>query len=177
MIYEERKLPKKWITLWCSLYLVGIGYLAMDTIPDDVGLWLGMSAFLVMVLLVFLVAPVTNVIYYRIQIDGHTLRVGRERITLADIDPVSVQVAAQQPLPGFVERYVTSLSTIDAPLPGLRAEDLGTPRLLGGGWAVPAGRDSVVIATRRGECLCIVTRDRTAFLSALGAALGSVPQS
>ncbi|WP_461083493.1 hypothetical protein [Streptomyces deserti] len=148
--------------------------MAVGTLPDEFGLWLGLSAmFLVLVYLPFNAVPLSKYFFNRVQIDSQTLRVGRERIALADIDPTSVHAASQQAVPGVAQRYAASAGAIDAPLPGLRATDLGNPRLVGGGWSVPMGMDSVVIATRRGEALTIATRDRTAFLSALGTALGA----
>ncbi|GGL73672.1 hypothetical protein GCM10010129_16620 [Streptomyces fumigatiscleroticus] len=149
MLYEE-KIPKTWLSITTVLYVAGIAAMAVGTVPDEFGLWLGLSVmFLVLIYLPFNAVPLSKYIYHRIQVDGRTLRVGRERIALADLDPASVHAAAEQAVP-----------------PGH-----GNARLVGGGWGVPMGMDSVVVTTRRGEALAIATRDRTAFLSALGTAL------
>ncbi|CAM5699386.1 hypothetical protein [Streptomyces purpurascens] len=172
MLYEE-KIPKTWISITTVLYVGGIGAMAVGTVPDEFGLWLGLSAmFLVLIYLPFNAVPLSKYFFNRIQIDGQILRVGRERIALADIDPASVHAASQQVVPKVSQRYATSAGAIDAPVPGLRAADLGNPRLVGGGWSVPMGMDSVVITTRQSEALTIATRDRTAFLNALGGACG-----
>ncbi|MFI6371600.1 hypothetical protein [Streptomyces sp. NPDC050546] len=173
MIYEE-KIPKTWITITTVLYVVGVGAMAVGTVPDELGLWLGMSAmFLVLIYLPFNAVPISKFFFNRIQIDHKTLRVGRERIALAEVDPASVHAVSQQAVPGVAQRYATSANAIDAPVPGLRAANLGNPRVVGGGWSVPMGMDSVVISTRQGEALTIATRDRAKFVDALGAALGN----
>ncbi|MEU6380020.1 DUF3093 family protein [Streptomyces sp. NPDC046909] len=172
MHYTE-KTPKTWSAICIALYLLGIGYMGIDTLPDEFGLWLGLSALFLLLLLPCLAVPISKFIYHRIQIDAQTLRVGRERIPLATIDPASVQAAAAEATTA-AQRYAASLNTIDAPVPGLRATDRGAPRLVGGGWGAPMGMDTVVIRTWQGEQLTIATRDRTAFLTALAQAT-SVP--
>ncbi|MFE2373918.1 hypothetical protein [Streptomyces sp. NPDC059398] len=172
-MYLEKS-PKTWSTICVSLYLAGIAYMGVDTIPEEIGLWLGLSALFLLLLLPCLAVPVSKAIYQRIHIDGETLRVGRERIPLATLDPVSVQAALQGAAPTPVERYAASTATIDAPVPGLRSAERAGPRLVGGGWAVPMGMDSVTISTRQGESLLIATRDRTAFLTALANATAQV---
>ncbi|MGW3494265.1 hypothetical protein [Streptomyces sp. NPDC001020] len=151
MLYAEKS-PKTWSAICISVYLVGMGYMGIDTIPDEFGLWLGMCALFLLLLLPCLVVPFSKFIYNRIQIDTQTLRVGRERIALAEIEPASVQAAASQT--GSPAGAPTSFGQSNA-------------RLVGGGWAVPMGMASVVIRTRQGEHLRIATRDRTAFLAAL----------
>ncbi|MFF4837891.1 hypothetical protein [Streptomyces sp. NPDC001315] len=151
MRYEE-KIPKTWMTVTTVLYVAGIAWMGVGSLPDDLGLWLGLSAmFLVLIWVPFNAVPLSKYLYNRIQIDGRTLRVGRERIPLAELDPTTVlaPLAPHAPFPGH-----------------------GNPRLVGGGWSVPMGMDSVVITTRRGEALTVPTRDRSAFLTALGSALG-----
>lgn len=163
MLYEE-KIPKTWLAITTVLYLVGIAAMGAGSLPDDFGLWLGLSAmFLVLVWVPFNAVPLSKYFFHRIRVDAQTLRVGRERIPLAELDPAGVHAASQQAVPTAAQRYATSLST-DAPV---------AARLVGGGWSVPMGMDSVVITTRRGEALTIATRDRTAFLTALGRALGA----
>ena len=169
MRYVE-KVPKTWSTICIAIYLAGMGYLGIGTIPDEFGLWLGMCALFLLILLPCLAVPISKFFYNRIQIDEQTLRVGRERIALADIDPASVQAELQTGPPTSFQQYAESLNTIDAPLPGLRAADRGSPRLVGGGWSVPMGMQSVVVRNRRGERLSIATRDRAALLTALSRA-------
>lgn len=166
MSYVE-KTPKTWSAVCIAVYLAGIVYMGVDTIPDEIGLWLGLCGLFLLLLLPCLAVPLSKFVYHRIRMDADTLRVGRERIPLTAIDPVSVQTASQQPLPTAAEQYAASLNAVDAPLPGLRAGDRGEPRLVGGGWSVPMGMDSVVIRKRQGEQLRIATRDRVAFLTAL----------
>ncbi|CAL9279398.1 MULTISPECIES: hypothetical protein [unclassified Streptomyces] len=176
-MYRER-LPKTWTLVCVGIYLALVVKLGIDAIPEDTGLWLIVSASFLLVLAPAIAVPVSKAIYHRIVIDPErgVLRVGRERLALADIDPASVHAALGEPAPGTVARYVTSAQTIDAPVRGLRAKDLGAPRLVGGGWGAPMGMSVVVIATRGGEALSIATHDRAAFLNALAAALPAEPR-
>lgn len=171
-MYVE-KLPKTWSALCISVYLIGVAYMGFDSIPEDTGPWLIVSAlFLVLLLLPCLAVPLSKTVYNRITIDPGRgiLRVGRERIPLATVDPASVQAALQLESLSPAQRYAASLGNIDAPMPGLRAAERGAPRLVGGGWSVPMGMDSVVIGTRQGEPLSIATHDRVSFLTALARA-------
>ncbi|MDT0614237.1 DUF3093 family protein [Streptomyces lancefieldiae] len=170
MRYVE-KTPKTWSAICITVYVASMAYMGVDTLPDEFGLWFGMCALFLLLLLPCLAVPFSKFIYHRIQVDEGTLRVGRERIPLTAIDPVSVQEASQVALPTATQQYAASLNAIDAPLPGLRAGDQGNPRLAGGGWGVPMGMDSVVVRTHQGEQLRIATRDRVAFLTALAEGL------
>ncbi|MFE5397356.1 DUF3093 family protein [Streptomyces sp. NPDC056568] len=166
MRYTE-KTPKTWSAICIAAYAAGVAYMGVGTIPDEFGLWLGMCALFLLLLLPCLAVPFSKFAYHRIQVDETTLRVGRERIPLTALDPASVQASAQVTHPTLPQQYAASLNALDAPVPGLRATDHGDPRLVGGGWSVPMGMDSVVLRTHGGEPLRIATRDRTAFLTAL----------
>ncbi|WP_329167402.1 hypothetical protein OG709_20955 [Streptomyces sp. NBC_01267] len=165
-MYAE-KLPKIWSAVCIGLYLIGISYLGKDTIPDEIGLWLGLSALFLIVLVPCLGVPISKAIYHRVRIEDGILRVGRERIPVSDVDPASVHAAIQSAEPIPAQQCASSMSSIDAPAASFRAVERKAPRLVGGGWAVPMGMDSVAISNRRGEPLLIATRDRAAFLTAL----------
>ncbi|MCX4788552.1 hypothetical protein OG369_20975 [Streptomyces sp. NBC_01221] len=169
------KLPKTWSAICIGIYLAGVAYMGFDSVPQDTGPWLAVSALFLLILLPCLSVPISKAIYNRIQIDPAqgTLRVGRERIPLANVDPASVHHELQQQSLSHAQRYAASMGNIDAPVPGLRATDRGAPRLVGGGWGVPMGMDSVVIRTRQGEPLSIATHNRMAFLTALANATTS----
>ncbi|MET7292386.1 hypothetical protein ABZS79_09610 [Streptomyces griseoloalbus] len=169
MPYVE-KTPKTWSAICIAIYLAGMAHMGVDAIPDEIGLWLGLCALFLLVLLPCLAVPFSKFVYHRIRMDAETLRVGRECIPLTAIDPVSVQTASQLAPPTTPKQYAASLNAVDVPLPGLRACDFGNPRIVGGGWSVPMGMDSVVIRTRQGEQLRIATRDRAALLTALARA-------
>ncbi|MEU7604686.1 hypothetical protein [Streptomyces sp. NPDC041003] len=174
-MYIEKQ-PKTWSYICIGLYLAGIAAMGVKTIPQDIGTWLILSAlFLVLVLVPFLGVPISKFIYHRIRINPElgTLRVGREVIPLADLDPASVQAARGEAPLTAAERYAASLSAVDAPVRGLSAKGQGRPRLVGGAWGVPVGMDTVTLTNRRGESLLIATRDRPAFLTALATATGA----
>ncbi|MBC3985356.1 hypothetical protein H8N01_22950 [Streptomyces sp. AC536] len=161
-MYRERP-SKVWSLICVSLYVAGVAWMGVDSLPEDLGPWLAVSALFLLLLLAFTSVPVSKYFYNRIDLDHTTLRVGRERLALTDLDPASVTAAlhrAQQP-PGHPFAGADT-----AHWAGQRP-----PRLVGGGWAVPMGMDSVTIATRRGEGLNIPARDPEAFLTALASAL------
>ncbi|WP_263166661.1 hypothetical protein [Streptomyces sp. SCSIO ZS0520] len=171
MLYEE-KLPRTYTRVCLALYVALVVWMGVTSLPEDFAIWLGLSVlFGAVVLLPLLGVPLSKRIYHRIRIDGHTLRVGRERLPLVWLDPDSVGAALHEAAPGTAQRYAHSAQQIDIPVSGLRARDRGNARLVGGGWSVPMGMDSVVVATRQGEGLTIATHDRTAFLTALHGAL------
>ncbi|MFE9406738.1 hypothetical protein ACFYNY_34085 [Streptomyces sp. NPDC006530] len=173
-MYVE-KLPKTWSLLCIGVYLASVAYMGFVSIPEDTGPGLIVSAVFLLILLPCLAVPVSKAIYHRLSIDpgAGILRVGRERIPLASVDPASVGAALQSESLSPAQRYAASLGNIDAPIPGLRAADRGAPRLVGGGWGVPMGMDSVEIRTRQGEPLSIATHDRLRFLTALARATGA----
>ncbi|WP_331766725.1 DUF3093 family protein [Embleya sp. NBC_00896] len=173
-MYRERS-PKTWSLTCIGIYLVGVVWMRIDTPAEDTGVWLGVSALFLLLLLPCLAVPVSKFVYHRIELTPETLRVGRERIPVAALDPASVQAAAQGAPPTFAQQLATSAGTVDAPFPGLRAADFGAPRLVGGAWGVPMGMDTVVIRTRDNQALTIATRDRAAFLHALVAATSAPP--
>ncbi|MFI6371580.1 hypothetical protein [Streptomyces sp. NPDC050546] len=166
MQYTE-KTPKVWSGICITAYLIGVSYMGADTIPDEFGLWLGLCALFLLVLLPFLAVPVSKFIYNRIQIDTHTLRVGRERISLADIDPTSVKEASQAGPSTTAGQRAASINTINVNSQGQNSSGPTNHRIAGGGWGVPMGMESVVIRTRNGESLRFATRNRAAFLNAL----------
>ncbi|MEV6681254.1 hypothetical protein AB0N09_30955 [Streptomyces erythrochromogenes] len=174
-MYNE-KLPRTWSAICIGAYLAGIAYMGAQSIPEDTTVWLIVSALFLVILLPCLAVPLSKAIYNRIRIDrtSGTLRVGRESFALADLEPGSVQIAVQYDHPTAAQRYAASAAAIDAPFPGARAADRGAPRLVGGGWAVPMGMDSVVISTRGGQGLRIATHNRSAFLAALSEATRSM---
>ncbi|MFE3149404.1 MULTISPECIES: hypothetical protein [unclassified Streptomyces] len=173
-MYTE-KLPKTWSAICIGIYLAGVAYMGFDSIPEDTGPWLIVSAVFLLILVPCLSVPISKAIYHRIRIDPtqNILRVGRERMALTNVDPASVLHEIQQQPMSHAQRYAASLANVDAPAPGLRAADRGAPRLVGGGWGVPMGMDSVEIRTRQGERLSIATHSRMAFLAALANATTS----
>ncbi|MEU6442675.1 hypothetical protein [Streptomyces sp. NPDC047046] len=152
-MYEE-KVPKIWLTLCTTVYVVGVVWMAVDAGGEDTGIVVGMAGLFFLLLLAFVSVPLSKYFYNRIVLTPDVLRVGRARIPVAALDPASVSAALH--------------STRPVPVPpGQKA------RVVGGGWAVPLGMDSVVLAQRDGALLHIATRDRRAFLAALAQVTGA----
>ncbi|MFD9030199.1 DUF3093 family protein [Streptomyces sp. NPDC059567] len=175
-MYVE-KLPKTWTVFCVAVYLAMVVRLAVDALPEDTGVWLLVSAAYLLVLVPCIAVPISKAIYHRVRVDPGSglLRVGRERIPLAEVDPASVHAALRLVKPRPARRYAATAGAVQSPLSGLQAADHGAPRLVGGGWAVPMGMDSVVVSTCRGERLAIATHDGAALLTALARALAPAP--
>ncbi|MET7905412.1 DUF3093 family protein [Streptomyces sp. NPDC005355] len=170
-MYKE-KVSKTWSVICVTVYVVGVAWMGIDAGSEDLGAWLAVSALFLLLLVAFMGVPISKYIYNKVEIDQQTLRVGRERIPLTEFDPGSVAASLQAATSSRGQRFMTSAAAVDAPTPGLRAADRGESRIVGGGWGVPLGMDSVVIRTRTGEGLRIATRDPQAFLAALALATG-----
>ncbi|WP_254405067.1 hypothetical protein [Streptomyces sp. AC627_RSS907] len=50
MRYVENS-PKTWSAICIAVYVAGMAYMGLDTIPDEFGLWLGMCALSLLLLL------------------------------------------------------------------------------------------------------------------------------
>lgn len=177
-MYVE-KLPKTWTVFCVAVYLAMVVRLGVDALPEDTDVWLLVSSAYLLVLVPCIAVPISKAIYHRVRVDPGSglLRVGRERIRLTDLDPVSVQAALRRVEPRTGRRrYTTATGAVQSPLAGLQAVDHGAPRLVGGGWAVPMGMDSVVVSTRTGERLSIATHDGAALLTAVARALAPTAQ-
>ncbi|GGU11567.1 hypothetical protein GCM10010244_42470 [Streptomyces coeruleorubidus] len=79
--------------------------MAMDTIPDEFGLWLGPCVLFLLLLFPSLATPISKFVCRRIQMDAPTLRVGRERIPLANIAPLLRPQTASVGVPTAAQGY------------------------------------------------------------------------
>lgn len=165
-VYEERT-PKTWSITCVTIYLVGVAWMGVTSLPEDLGPWLAVSGLFLLVLLPCLGVPISKHIYHRIQLTPETLRVGRERLAVAALDPGSIQLAYQEGGAAAARRIAQSLATNEVPRARRRRGTADHPRLVGGAWGAPMGMAVATIATRDGEHLCIATRDREGLLRAL----------
>lgn len=99
--------------------------------------------------------------YGRVTLTRSTLRVGRERLPVADLDPVGAR-AVDRNHPSLSARVRASAG--DLHLPRMRVEGV---RYLGGSYGTPYGMDSVTLPLRDGSGVRFYTRDRGALLTAL----------
>jgi DUF3093 family protein len=145
-VYEER-LPKAWSVTCLTAFAAGVVWTGTQTLPDGIGAFLALTCAYLFVLVPLLGVPISKRRYHRIQLTTEVLRVGRERLPVADLDPASI---------------------------GAPYEPAGSePRLVGGAYGPPLGWSSVVVRTRRGEPLVICTRDPDALLAALAQVTGA----
>jgi hypothetical protein len=173
-VYEERT-PKAWSITCVTIYLLGVAWMAVTSLPDDLGPWLAVSGLFLLVLLPCLAVPISKHVYHRIRLTPETLRVGRERIAVAALDPGSIRAAYEEGGRAAARRIAESLATNEVPRARRRSGTAAHPRLVGGAWGTPMGMAVATIATRDGEHLCVATRDRDGFLLALLAVTGQSP--
>ena len=108
--------------------------------------------------------------YGTITITDDTLRVGRDRLPLAEIDPEWVRMLASRASPTLRERVLTSASTIQ--VPAHVQVDPGRGRLLGGAYGTSMGSDQVTLRLTDGSRVTAPSNDREGLLAALLTALG-----
>ncbi|MBL1065808.1 hypothetical protein [Streptomyces sp. 7-21] len=169
MLYQERPRWTKPFMLTClAVYVVAVAAMGVAALPEDAGAWAAVSGIFLLPLLPLLAVPYGKHRYHAIDLTAETLRVGRERIPVRDIDPASVHAAlAEASQGGGVMRNLASSANSGFTFRGRNVVDPSLPRLVGGAYAVPLGSPSTVIATRQGERLLIATRAPVALLNAL----------
>jgi hypothetical protein len=113
--------------------------------------------------------------YGAITLTRDTLRVGRDRVPVAQIEPQWVRMLAARADPSLAQRLGTSATTVQ--LPGAGQVDLGRGRLLGGAYGTTLGDDLVTLELRgdgvaRNTRVSVPTKDRRGLLAGLLDALG-----
>jgi hypothetical protein len=112
--------------------------------------------------------------YAAVTLTRQTLRVGRDRVPVADIEPQWVQMLARRADPSLAQRLAASATTVQ--LPGDGQVDNERGRLLGGAFGTTLGADLVTLelrgdGLRRNERVSVPTKDRRGLLSGLLTAL------
>jgi hypothetical protein len=112
--------------------------------------------------------------YAAITLTRDTLRVGRDRVPVADIEPQWVRMLARRADPSLAQRLETSATTLQ--LPGATQVDPGRGRLLGGAYGTTLGDDLVTLELRRDGVqrnarVSVPTKDRRGLLAGLLEAL------
>lgn len=107
--------------------------------------------------------------YGAVTLTRETLRVGRDRVPVADIEPHWVRTLATKADPALAQRLGTSASTVQ--VPGSKQADRDRGRLLGGAYAATFGDDLVTLELRGNERVTVPTRDRRGLLAGLLTAL------
>jgi len=107
--------------------------------------------------------------YGAVTLTRDTLRVGRDRVPVADIEPQWVRMLATRADPALAQRLGASASTLQ--LPGSRQADRDRGRLLGGAYGATVGDDLVTLELRHDQRVSVPTRDRRGLLAGLLTAL------
>lgn len=111
--------------------------------------------------------------YAAITLTRSTLRVGRDRLPVADLDPDGVRAVPREQ-PSAARRLADSAGQIQ--VPGTRIDLVSRPgrelRHLGGSWGTPLGMDSVLLPLRDGSAVLVDVRDRAGLLAAIDPLLG-----
>ena len=108
--------------------------------------------------------------YAAVTLTSDTLRVGRDRVPVADIEPQWVHMLARRADPSLAQRLATSATTVQ--LPGDAQVDNERGRLLGGAFGTTLGGDLVTLELRgdglhRNQRVSVPTKDRRGLLGAL----------
>lgn len=107
--------------------------------------------------------------YGAITLTKDTLRVGRDTLPVARIEPQWVRMLARKADPSLAARLGTSATTLQ--LPGDREVDTSRGRLLGGAYGSTLGDDLVTLELHGNERVSVPTRDRRGLLAGLLTAL------
>ena len=113
--------------------------------------------------------------YGAVTLTHETLRVGRDQVPVAAIEPQWVRMLAARADPSLARRLGTSATTLQ--LPGTSQVDRGRGRLLGGAYGTTFGDDLVTLELRgdgvaRNTRVSVPTKDRRGLLAGLLDALG-----
>lgn len=107
--------------------------------------------------------------YGAITLTRDTLRVGRDTLPVAQIEPQWVRMLARKADPSLTARLTTSATTLQ--LPADRVADTSRGRLLGGAYGTTLGDDLVTLELRGNQRVSVPTRDRRGLLAGLLTAL------
>jgi hypothetical protein len=112
--------------------------------------------------------------YGAISLTRETLRVGRDRVAVTDIEPQWVRMLATRADPTLAQRLGSSATALQ--LPGSASVDGGRGRLLGGAYGATLGDDLVTLEVRRDGVqrhsrVSVPTKDRRGLLAGLLTAL------
>lgn len=172
-VYRERP-PVVWSVLCGSAYVALVGWMGWTAdFPQDLGIWIALSLVFLAFLVGALLLPASRFLHFQIRLTPETLRVGRERIPVQELNPESVARARQEAGLGDLEvaaRYGVPIARVPADEPA--ASGQAGPRLLGGGRGTPVGRRTVYLSTRGGEDFFVATRRPEVFLRALASVVG-----
>lgn len=107
--------------------------------------------------------------YGAITLTRSTLRVGRHRVPVREVDAAWVRMLATRASPGLRDRVLASAGTFD--VPGVEASSRDRGRLLGGGFGAAIGADRITLRLVDGTRVSAQTGDREGLLSGLLTAL------
>ncbi len=108
--------------------------------------------------------------YGDVTVTRDTLRVGRENLPIASLDPDWVRMLASKASPDLLERVTAAGGIPEIAGAELRKRDSG--RLVGGAYTSTLGTETVTLLLRAGGRVAVPSGDRAGLLSALLTALG-----
>ncbi|GAB3463524.1 hypothetical protein GCM10027570_50740 [Streptomonospora sediminis] len=174
VLYRERGLWKWWTLAWACAYVAGIaGLWAVST--GETAAWAQVSALFLPLFAAPALAPPRRIKHSApIRLTRDTLRVGRDRVPVAALDPASVRNAQAPHPPAGHFGAAPGPGGWGAP-PGVPAELAVEPVPLGGrppGARTPIGAVRLQIGTRHDRPLDIATRHPGGFTRALAQVAG-----
>ncbi|WP_457112510.1 hypothetical protein [Marmoricola sp. URHA0025 HA25] len=174
VIYARKPVSRRGWAIPFALLLAFTAVMVVKDLPDFRGITVvaaigGFSP----ILLIWLLTLWSINRYGAVTLTRETLRVGRDRVPVAQIEPQWVRMLAQRADPSLAQRLGTSATTLQ--LPGERQVDRGRGRLLGGAYGTTLGDDLVTLELRDdglgNRRVSVPTRDRRGLLLGLLTAL------
>lgn len=172
VIYDERHGSMRWV--YGALLFDAFNLLMIFVFTDDPFVDVVARAWPLIPLLMFLALPFIAVsigkrVFGNVRVTRRHLRVGRHVWLVSDLDREFLKEQRAQPDADIVEQWTRTMARVDVPSQGRgrRRPDFAKPKVLGGGYGLPAGADEMLLLRRDGSVWTMATKNRTALLDAL----------
>ena len=156
-----------WAALLAAAVVPTLVYDDFDSTGDFLAQALGYGVVWGLVVWIVLITLWSMEFYGKVTLTRSDLRVGRDRVPLAELDPAGVRAVAANRPPSLGRRVRSSMGDVHVPTSRPVGPDGATFRYLGGSFGTPVGTDAISLPTRDGGAVRFSVRDRGALLAAL----------